>query len=377
VALSALSVAVAVAAVLARYLSRQQRLTRAANAAAESAERRLQAMGSYTLLHQLGSGGMGTVWKAEHQMLARPAALKLINFATLGYGDGERAQAQERFEREAKATARLRSRNTVTLYDYGVAADGSFYYAMELLDGLDLDRLVTEFGAQGAGRVVPILIQICNSLAEAHAQGLVHRDIKPANIYLCRLGTEVDVVKVLDFGLVTERTRPDARASGPGVVRGTPAFMAPEQAQSRAIDGRTDLYAVGCVAYWLLTGRTVFDDNDPMAAMVDHITLAPTPIASRVPSLPDGLATIVMTLLAKDPAQRPADAGAVIDALHAVRLPADQAWRPDAANAWWAKHRPVSAKPDTDDLVVPTVHRTVMPVSISVGVSGGAGAELI
>ncbi len=363
VALTALSFAVGVAALLARYLARQQRLTREANAAAESAERRLQAMGSYTLLHQLGSGGMGTVWKAEHQMLARPAALKLINFAHLGYGDSERARAQERFEREAKATARLRSRNTVTLYDYGVAADGSFYYAMELLDGLDLDRLVTEYRAQPAGRVIDLMIQICNSLAEAHAQGLVHRDIKPANIYLCRLGTEVDVVKVLDFGLVTERARANARASDRGVVRGTPAFMAPEQAQSRPVDGRADLYALGCVAYWLLTGRTVFDNEDPMTAMLDHITVAPTPIASLVPAIPEGLATIVMRLLAKDPAQRPADAAAVIEALRSAAVPVDQAWGPDRAEAWWKMNRPSSA-PETDELPLPAARRTMVPAAI-------------
>jgi len=337
--------AVGLSVLLANYLARQRRIALAARAAVVTAQERLERMGSYTLIRELGVGGMGAVWLAEHQLLARPAALKLIKFDLFAHTPAERAIAQGRFEREAKATASLRSRNTETLYDYGLSADGSFYYAMELLDGLDLERLVIDFGAQPVGRVVQILIQICGSLAEAHDYGMVHRDIKPANIYLCRLGTEVDVVKVLDFGLVAERTLGKTQLTGVGVVQGTPAFMAPEQAMAEPLDGRADLYAVGCIAYWLLSGKLLFDKEEPMALLLEQVSTAPRPLAEvAAQAIPFELNDLVMQLLAKAPAARPASARDVIHLLRAVRLTPEQAWSTERAETWWILHHPVQAE---------------------------------
>ena len=337
--------AVALSVLLANYLARQRRIALAARAAVVSAQERLERMGSYTLIKELGVGGMGAVWLAEHQLLARPAALKLIKFDLFAHTPAERATAQGRFEREARATASLRSRNTVTLYDYGLSADGAFYYAMELLDGLDLERLVVDFGAQPVGRVVQLLIQILSSLAEAHDHGMVHRDIKPANIYLCRLGTEVDVVKVLDFGLVAERTQGRSQLTGVGVVQGTPAFMAPEQAMAEPLDGRADLYAVGCIAYWLLSGKLLFDKEEPMALLLEQVSTVPPALATvAAQPIPFELNDLVMQLLAKAPADRPENARAVIRLLRAVRLTPEQAWSTERAEIWWALHHPVQAE---------------------------------
>jgi serine/threonine protein kinase len=353
-----LAVSVALAALLANYLARQRRIVSDARAAADAAKERLRSMGSYTLVRQLGAGGMGTVWQAEHRMLARPAALKLINPQVLGHTSEAQLHMRARFEREAKATASLRSRNTVTLFDYGVAGDGSFYYAMELLDGVDLHELVSQFGAQPPGRVVQILMQACASLGEAHQHGMVHRDIKPANIYLCRLGLDVDVVKVLDFGLVSERAQ-DPHLTAAGTVHGTPAFMAPEQAQGHAIDGRADLYAIGCVAYWLLTGRLVFEKRDGMAMMLAHVNVPPPPIAvASGQRIPAGLAKLIMRMLAKDPGQRPADAIEVIAALRDLPSDPEPDWSPSLAEQWWRLHRapgaPVAASPAA---VASTIHQ--------------------
>jgi hypothetical protein len=339
--LAILVVAVGLGAMLAHYLTRQRRIASDARADAQAARVRLREMGSYALVRLLGSGGMGEVWQAEHRMLARPAALKLIKLDEFAATPEERQTAVARFAREAKATASLRSRNTITLYDFGLAADGSFFYAMELLDGLDLDALVVRHGPQPAGRVVDILIQVCGSLSEAHRSGMIHRDIKPANIFLCRCGDEVDVVKVLDFGLVFDRRAPDSQISRPGMVQGTPAFMAPEQARGQPLDGRADLYAVGCVAWWLLTGKLPFDRTDPIALLLDHIGTTPPDIrAAASEPVPDGLAEVVMRLLAKSPADRYPDATALADDLRRLPMPEAQRWDRARAAAWWDEHRP-------------------------------------
>jgi len=299
-------------------------------------------MGSYRLVELLGRGGMGEVWRAEHQMLARPAAIKLVRPGTVAGLSGGRDLLLKRFEREALATAALTSPHTVHLYDFGVTADGTFYYVMELLRGLDLNELITRFGPMPAPRVVHVLRQVCEALAEAHGVGLVHRDVKPANVYLCRAGRTHDFAKVLDFGLVKRAglAGRDAKLTQANVATGTPAFMAPELALGdEEIDGRADLYAVGCLAYWLLTGTQVFDAPSPARLMFAHVRDTPAPPSSRAElEIPPALEALVMRCLSKDPAGRPQTAEELADALgDAV---SDDRWTPDHATRWWRKHLP-------------------------------------
>jgi CHASE1-domain containing sensor protein len=302
-------------------------------------------LGQYRLGRQLGEGGMGVVYRAEHRMLARPAAIKLIR--TEAAGDGGKPQHEvllERFEREARATAALHSPHTIEVYDFGRTEQGEFYYVMELLDGLDLQTLVRSTGPVEPARVAHILQQTCQSLAEAHFAGLVHRDIKPANIYLCHHGLEYDFVKVLDFGLVRETKRgtvEDLTATNPHTFLGTPAFCAPEVAVSGTeVDGRSDLYALGCVAYWLLTGRTVFEGSTPLAVILAHVDEKPTPPSTLSEfEIPPGLESIVLSCLEKEPDRRPQSAEEL-----ASRLDADLGtakWTQASARHWWEAHRPV------------------------------------
>ena len=277
---------------------------------------RARELGSYRLGELLGRGGMGEVYLATHRMLARPAAIKLINPEALAGDDGSKAQlATARFRREADAAARLKSPHTVQLYDFGVTEDGRLYLVMELLEGADLDTLVRRDGPLPAARVVHILRQVCESLEEAHDAGLVHRDIKPANIHLGRVGREPDFVKVLDFGLVKSiegSKGDDPQATIAGVALGTPAFMAPEMAGSEAIDGRADLYSLGCVAYFLLTGELVFRGEGAIQTMFKHIQQPPIPPSQRTENpIPPALEAIVLACLAKDPAYRPQSAAAL------------------------------------------------------------------
>jgi serine/threonine-protein kinase len=301
-------------------------------------------LGSYRLEEKLGEGGMGEVWRAGHRLLARPAAIKLIRPSLASDGRPEvTAESQRRFEREAQVIARLRSPHTVGLYDFGVAADGAFYYVMELLDGLDADTLVRRFGPLPAARAVHVLTQVCHSLSEAESCGIVHRDIKPANIFLCRYGEDVDFVKVLDFGIV--RTLGGA-ADGSitltqeQVIRGTPAFIAPEQALGRQdVDARADIYATGCVAYWLLTGRLVFTGATPLQTLMHHVNTPPTPPSSQTElAIPIELDRLVLACLAKDPADRPQSARELSRQLAA--LTGIGRWSEDAARAWWGSHLP-------------------------------------
>src|SRR4029450_10027774 len=219
---------------------------------------RARELGSYRLVERLGQGGMGEVWRAEHKLLSRPAAVKLIRPSLTADGrTGAIEEGRRRFEREAQVIASLRSPHTVNLFDFGVSTDGAFYYVMELLDGLDAETLVRRTGPVPAERAIHLLRQVCHSLSEAESCGLVHRDIKPANIFLCRYGEDHDFVKVLDFGIVkatAATAETGAALTREMTVHGTPAFMAPEQAVGSAdVDGRADIYATGCVAYWLLT----------------------------------------------------------------------------------------------------------------------------
>jgi tRNA A-37 threonylcarbamoyl transferase component Bud32 len=295
-------------------------------------------LGSYRLGELLGSGGMGDVYRATHRMLARPAAIKLIRPEVLAASDCSAAQlAMTRFKREAEAAARLRSPHTVELYDFGVTEDGTLYAVMELLDGMTLQALVRDHGPLPAGRVIHIVRQVCESLEEAHASGLVHRDIKPANIHVGRLGLRQDFVKVLDFGLVKSLADREAgMATEIGLTPGTPAYMAPEAAGDEAIDARADLYALGCVAYYLLTGRLVFEGGTGLQMMARHLQETPVP-PSRLTEqyVPAALDHLILACLAKRPEDRPQSAAAVARALDAVRV---EPWGGEEATAWWSVH---------------------------------------
>ena len=267
-------------------------------------------MGSYRLGDLLGRGGMGEVYRATHRMLARPAAIKLIRSEV-----PDAQVATVRFRREAEAAARLRSPHTVALYDFGVTEEGRLYLVMELLEGVTLDMLVRQHGPLPPSRVIHVLRQVCDSLEEAHAAGLVHRDIKPANIHLGQVGREYDFVKVLDFGLVKSVTGPsveESHASAVGVTPGTPAYMAPEIASGAEVDGRADLYSLGCVAYYLLTGTLVFEGETAIQTILQHLQQPPVPPSVRTEGgIPPGLEAVVLACLAKRPGDRPATAADV------------------------------------------------------------------
>jgi serine/threonine-protein kinase len=301
-------------------------------------------IGSYELIERIGAGGMGEVWRAQHRLLARPAAIKLIRSSMLGESQRARETLVRRFEREARETAALGSTHSIDVYDFGVTEEGDFYYVMELLEGLSLERLVQEFGAVDPGRTVYLLRQVCHSLGEAHARGLVHRDVKPANIMVSRLGPDDDFVKVLDFGLVKHSSAGQTvtMLSMEGTAVGTPSYMAPEIALGRGdVDGRTDVYSLGCVAYYMLTGQPVFSGDTPVATALAHVQHAPVPPRLRSQfTIPAALDALVMECLAKDPAARPASAAVVSERL-AAAVPAD-AWTLDAARAWWEQHEPLS-----------------------------------
>jgi serine/threonine-protein kinase len=243
----------------------------------------------------------------------------------------------QRFRREARAAANLRSPHTIQLYDFGVASDGTFYYVMELLNGMDLQSLVEEHGPVPPARVVHILQQACESLAEAHDRGLVHRDIKPANIQVCCMGQYFDFVKVLDFGLVKSQgssAQADTRLTAPNAVTGTPAYLSPESALGQPVDRRTDIYSLGCVAYWMLTARYVFDGPGPLQIMARHIQTPPEPPSRySLVQIPAALEEIVLDCLAKRPEDRPASARELADRL--ARCELEQPWTREHARLWW------------------------------------------
>jgi serine/threonine-protein kinase len=301
-------------------------------------------LGSYHLEEKLGEGGMGEVWRARHRLLARPAAIKLIRPSlTRGGPSGVAQDARRRFEREAQVIASLRSPHTVELFDFGVSRDGAFYFVMELLDGLDADQLVRRFGPVPAGRVVYLVRQMCHSLSEADACGLVHRDIKPANVFLCRYGEEYDFVKLLDFGIV--KAADEVAPRGPAetrenVIHGTPAFIAPEQAFGGVpLDGRADIYATGCVAYWLLTGSMVFTADTAMGLLLHHAQTPPAAPSSRSElPIPAALDHLILSCLAKDPADRPQSARELSRRLAGIE--GLSAWTEDHAKEWWTKQFP-------------------------------------
>jgi serine/threonine-protein kinase len=310
--------------------------------AMELKSQRAEELGSYTLEKRIGQGGMGEVWRARHRMLARDAAIKLIRPEVVA-GQNMRSASllRRRFEREAQATASLRSPHTVALYDFGVSKDGAFFYVMELLNGIDLQTLVEKYGPMKPGRVKRILIQICDSLEEAHNMGLVHRDIKPRNVIVGNVGGKHDFAKVLDFGLVKCFGKEcDATMTLDGVATGTPAYMAPEIAMGRRdIDGRSDIYSLGCVAYFLLTGELVFSESSPTATALAHVQKNPVPPSQRTElPIPSSLERIILRCLEKDPEKRPASAAELAFLLEAAAdIPS---FDRHAAEEWWAINLP-------------------------------------
>lgn len=313
--------------------------------AMETAVRKARDLGSYKLVSPIGTGGMGEVWRARHRMLARDAAIKVIRADLMLLQPGYASDiVRKRFSREAQAIASLQSPHTVFLFDFGVSEDGSFYYVMELLDGISLQVLVEKFGPQPASRVIHMLRQVCESLEEAHRRGLVHRDIKPNNIFACMIGLEYDFMKVLDFGLVKNVSHKETlHLTATGVTAGTPAYMAPEVAMGEEdVDGRADIYSLGCVAYFLLTGSLVFDEKSATAAALAHVQKVPVPLSQRSEeSIPPRLERIVLRCLAKRPEERPQSARELERLLASVSdLPE---WTQENASEWWQTYLPVSS----------------------------------
>jgi serine/threonine-protein kinase len=303
-------------------------------------------IGSYELETLIGRGGAGEVWRARHLLLARPAAVKLMLPEHLQGPQEARERALTRFTREAQVTADLSSPHTVRLHDFGVSDDRSLYYVMELLEGSNLQHFVYEHGALEPRRAVHFLQQACHSLGEAHARGLIHRDVKPSNLFVCCCGRDRDFIKVLDFGLSKPAvTLPGATLTREGALLGTPGYMAPEQIFGLPIGPATDLYALGCVAYWLLAAVPPFDADHPGTVLRMHAEALPPPLAERATQpIPPRLAALVMSCLAKDPGARPQDADRLrADLIASIEGPA---WSQDEALAWWDR------RPDGDATTV-------------------------
>jgi serine/threonine protein kinase len=290
-------------------------------------------LGPYTLEQKVGQGGMGAVYRARHDRLPRPVAVKLLRTRVAG------DESLDLFVREVQQTSRLTHPSTVQIYDFGVAQNGIYYYAMEYIEGLTLDDLVMRYGPLPPGRVIYILAQVAHALAEAHEMGLVHRDIKPANILLCDRGGVVDFPKLVDFGLVADLQAPiDPNDSRPRMLLGTPMYMAPEAlAETHRVDARTDLYALGAVAYYMLTGCEVFDDPQDVEKLISmQLYTEPVRPSQRLcRKLPHDLESLVMQCLAKSPLDRPQSAlslrQAMLDCLDA------RCWGMREAERWWAE----------------------------------------
>lgn len=295
------------------------------------------ALGQYTLLEKLGEGGMGVVYRARHALMKRPTAVKVLPPDRAGDA------AIARFEREVELTSRLTHPHTIVVHDFGRTPEGLFYYAMEYVDGLDLGALVRLDGPQPPGRVLLLLAQAASSLEEAHGAGLVHRDIKPENLLLCERGPAGDFLKVLDFGLVKEMSGASAPAgaheAGADGAAGTPLYMAPEAISGRGVDGRSDLYSLGAVAYHLLVGSPVFEGTTMVEVCARHLHAPVEPISQRAGrAVPSSLAAIVHACLAKSPADRPASATELLSSLAACDdVPP---WTAEDARRWWAERGP-------------------------------------
>jgi len=291
--------------------------------------RQAMQLGQYTLGDKIGEGGMGAVYKASHAMLRRPTAIKLLL-------PGKNTQLDlARFEREVQLTSELTHPNTIAIFDYGRSPDGVFYYAMEYLGGTDLETVVQEYGAQPVDRVVNILRQVCGALDEAHSRDFIHRDIKPANILLCQRGRVPDVAKVVDFGLVKEVG--GEGISGSNIIAGTPSYLAPEAVtHPESVGPASDLYALGAVAYYMLTGAPVFDGTTPIEICLKHVEQPPRPLSQHCPNpIPPELDALIMQCLAKKPADRPASALVMREALD--RVPSVGDWDREIGLVWWSE----------------------------------------
>ena len=288
-------------------------------------------LGQYKIGKQLGEGGMGEVYLAEHTMLKRPCAIKLIRPEKAGD-----PQALERFEREVQATAKLTHWNTVEIFDYGRAEDGTFYYVMEYLPGLNLDQIVKMHGPIPAERTIYLLRQVCDALAEAHNKELIHRDVKPANIFVAHRGGIYDVAKVLDFGLVKPlNTHGDIQITQEGALAGSPLYLSPEQAVGDPATGHSDIYSLGATAYYMLTGKPPFDGDTPMKIIVAQAQQVPTAPSDIIPEIPLELEKIVMRCLEKSPADR---FGSIEELELALAECSDLSWDRVAAGDWWKNH---------------------------------------
>jgi hypothetical protein len=288
---------------------------------------------AYELLEVVGTGQMGTVHKARHRRLGRAVAIKTIKPGNVNHED------TARFEREARVIAGLYSPHTVSIHDFGTRSDGSLYYVMELLSGIDLQAFIERHGPMAPERAIYVLRQICHSLEEAHSSGLVHRDLKPSNIMLCKYGLDADFVKVVDFGLVkggnlaSESVGPLTKEH---TVLGTPAYLAPESVKgSRQVLPSADVYALGCIAFWLLTARLVFDYQQLSQMVAAHVGETPSPPSRHVPTgVPPELDTLVLSCLEKQPERRPS-AGELVRQLERMQL--GRAWTSDDARRWWRR----------------------------------------
>ena len=337
------------------------RLRREAQKAAIEAKQ----LGQYVLDKKLGAGGMGVVYKGHHAMMRRPTAIKMLNV------DLVNNESIQRFEREVQITCQLNHPNTIAVYDYGRTPEGVFYYAMEFLDGIDLQVLVEKYGPQSESRVIHILTQICGSLFEAHSQGLVHRDIKPANIMLNRRGTEPDLIKVLDFGLVKALDEKKQSGLTSGGLTGTPLYMSPEAIQSpNSVDTRSDIYAVGAVGYFLLTGQPVFSSSSLVELCRQHVSQNPDPPSRRLGrSVSAALENALLACLEKNRAKRPQTARDL--ALMLSKAPTAKTWSLDEADAWWGRHERGQDQPS-----VPS-QNTPASVSIETVNYSSAGAAAV
>jgi eukaryotic-like serine/threonine-protein kinase len=309
-------------------------------------------LGQYTLETKIGEGGMGAVWRAHHALLRRPTAIKLLPTARMGEA------AVRRFEREVQATAQLTHPNSVAIYDYGRTRDGIFYYAMELLDGMDIERLVQAHGAQPPGRVVHVITQICSALAEAHDLGLVHRDVKPANVLLSPRRNEHEFAKIVDFGLVknVELGGELPNISSSQVITGTPLYMSPEAILTPdAVDARSDLYSLGVLTWYMLAGRPPFEGDSVLEVCSQHLQSEPRrPSEALGQRLPADLEDIVLACMAKQPANRPRDARQLRDALEGCS--AAQQWSAEQADAFW---RELQREPAADESLARTLELDV------------------
>ncbi len=300
---------------------------------------RAKQLGQYRLREKLGQGGMGEVYLGEHQLMKRPCAIKVIR------PDKSRdARAIARFEREVRATAALSHWNSIDIFDYGHDEAGTFFYVMEYLPGMNLGDIIKQFGPMPASRVIHLLRQTCDALGEAHDSGLIHRDIKPANIFAAERGGHHDVAKLLDFGLVkpvAEHANIDATLDG--TLAGSPLYMSPEQSVGDEPDVRSDIYALGAVAYFLLTGQPPFNHTQSIKVLMAHAHESPLPMSKLVSDIPRDLEQIVMRCLAKEPSDRYQTA---MDLRSALSQCADaDSWTDADALSWWTTKRPSESEP--------------------------------